>query len=376
MAGIYLHIPFCKRACYYCNFHFSTSTRYKDLLLQAIKKELTLQRNYLNQATINSIYWGGGTPSILAPKEVKTLLVHIKKTFPCAPTLEVTLEANPDDLSFDKLQRLHAIGINRLSIGIQSFDDTLLQSINRIHTAQQALDCIANARKVGFKQLNIDLMYALPQGSYTQWKRDLGIAMELGCEHISAYCLTIEKNTFFGQRKERGKLVSVPDQEAALQFELLLKVLEKNGYTHYEISNFCLQQHYALHNTNYWRNVPYLGVGPSAHSYNGHTRQSNIRNNRKYIAHLQQGVIPYRSEVLTLQDKVNEYIMTSLRTMWGCNLQYLEHQYKYDLYKKSMQDICLFIQKGLLLKQGHTLLLTRKGKLLADKIVASLFCIC
>ncbi len=375
MAGIYLHIPFCRQACFYCDFHFSTNINCKAPLLRALRDEITLRKNYLGDATIETIYFGGGTPSILSEKEVSRLLGHIKDTFHCSSNLEISLEANPEDLNLEKLKHLHSSGINRLSIGVQSFNNKTLEFLNRGHTSQQSLSSINNARKAGFSQLNIDLMYGVAKVSLDNWQKDLDIAIKLRAKHISAYCLNIEKNTVFGYQKQKGSFTSATDDQISQQFEMLVSSLEENGYIHYELSNFCLPSQQSKHNTNYWRNIPYLGIGPSAHSYNILSRSYNVSDNKQYIKSLKKGKLPYKVESLTPQDKINEYITTSLATMWGCDLNYLLKSYNYDLYQKSKNDIYLFINQGLIIKQKSTLLLTRKGKLLFDSIASTLFTI-
>lgn len=371
--GIYLHIPFCKQACYYCNFHFSTSTRYKAAMIEALKRELTLRKAYLGDATIETIYFGGGTPSLLKAEEVESLLVHIRQLFPCAQAMEVTLEGNPDDLTLDYLTGLREAGVNRLSIGIQSLDDTVLASLNRAHSAEEGVMCVTNARKAGFANFSIDLMYGLPARPAGGWEKELKKALSLQPPHISAYCLTIEPNTVFGHRRTKGTFIPVTEEVEVTQFQQLKQALAAHGYVHYEISNFCLPSHYAKHNTRYWQRVPYLGIGPSAHSYDGETRQHNIAHNKAYMAALDRDEIPCRQERLTRAAHINEYVMLGLRTMWGCDVEWLRKHYGYDLLQVRKKEIDLAIEKGLMIKNGHQLLLTATGQLVADEIAKELF---
>ncbi|MEM9416759.1 MAG: radical SAM family heme chaperone HemW [Bacteroidota bacterium] len=369
MAGIYIHIPFCKQACHYCDFHFSTNTRLKGLMLQALAKEFRLRQDYLGHLPVTSIYLGGGTPSLLEAEVLQTFLAH----FPLQDAVEVTLEANPDDITLAKLQAWRAMGINRLSIGVQSFQDPVLRYLNRVHDSQQAVASVALAQKVGFDNLSIDLMYAIPEANDAIWKADLAMVLQLQPPHLAAYCLTIEKNTAFGHWQEHGKLKRVPDEVAARQFEILVETMTAQGYEHYEVSNFSFPGRYSLHNTNYWKQGPYLGLGPGAHSYNGTTRQCNVAHNQRYIDSLQQDVVPCTVEVLTPQDHINEYVMTRLRTQWGCDVAWLKEAYGYDLEVVQGPYLDQLLDQQLAVMKGHNLVLTRQGKLLADHIATNLF---
>ena len=372
MAGIYIHIPFCKQACHYCDFHFSTNTRLKAPMLQAIAKELRVRKEYMGAVQVKSIYLGGGTPSLLEATELETLLILIAQHFSLSDVMEITLEANPDDITLAKLQALRAVGINRLSIGVQSFQDSVLSYLNRVHDSQKAIASVELARKAGFDNLSIDLMYAIPGTNQAMWEANLATALQLRPEHIAAYCLTIEKNTVFGHWHERGKLSIVEEEVAARQFETLVEVLTTHHYEHYEVSNFSQPGYHAQHNTNYWKQGPYLGVGPGAHSYDGATRQYNVAHNQRYIDSLQGGIIPCTVEVLTRKDHINEYIMTSLRTQWGCDMAWLKAQYNYVLAQTQSTYLEQLINHKLAVINGQKLLLTRQGKLLADQIAADL----
>nr|WP_185154329.1 radical SAM family heme chaperone HemW [Fulvivirga sp. M361] len=372
MAGIYLHIPFCKQACFYCDFHFSVNQSLKTEMTKAIEKELNIQQHYLGSEIINTIYFGGGTPSLLTSTQLKGLTTQIFKLHTVSEQAEITLEANPDDLPEKNLQVFKKQGINRLSIGIQSFDQEILTMLNRAHNAQQAETCISAARQMNFN-VSIDLIYGIPGRSDAQWKKDLEKALFHMPEHISAYSLTIEPKTVFGRRLAKNNFPTPDEDLGARQFELMLEMLEKEGYEQYEISNFCKPGHRSRHNSAYWKQEKYLGVGPSAHSYNGESRQFNIASNGRYLKAINQGQVPFEIEVLERADKINEYLLTTLRTSWGADLVKLQSDYQFDLLKKHKKYIQMLIQhKKALVTDGH-LVLTNNGKLLADKISSDLF---
>lgn len=373
MAGIYLHIPFCKQACYYCDFHFSTNLNLKQKIVQAIGKELQLQKDYIGGSSIQSIYFGGGTPSLLDAGELDFILNTIGRYFPVDKKAEITLEANPDDLKKEKLQELKATGINRLSIGVQSFNDAHLKYLNRTHNASEAYTCILKSREAGFDNISIDLIYAIPAPDHMIWKDDLAKIAALQPEHISSYCLTIEQNTVFGQWLKKGKIKAVEDEFAAQQFEILLEKLKKSGYEQYEISNFCLPGHHSRHNSNYWKQEKYLGIGPSAHSFNGANRQYNVANNTKYLKEISSNVVPFELDNLQWKDHLNEYIMTSLRTSWGCDLRKIKNEFAVDLIAMNKNYLDNLLQKDLLIVEKEHMILTDKGKLLADQIASDLF---
>lgn len=371
MAGLYVHIPFCKQACHYCDFHFSTDTGTRIELVNALTHELALQKDYLGEE-INTIYLGGGTPSILNRGELDTLFSVIRTHFTLAPHAEITLEANPDDLTKEKLEEIRAIGINRLSIGIQSFDDNLLKYLNRVHDANGARRCLKHAREAGFSNISIDVIYAIPGLSQKIWKATLQEALHFLPEHISSYGLTIEERTVFGNWSKRGKLHPMDEENSAQQFEMLTDMLHQAGYEHYEISNFCKPGFHSRHNSSYWKQSRYLGIGPSAHSYNGESRQFNIRNNASYVRSINKGIVPFEREMLTRENKINEYILTTLRTEWGCDLSFLKQHLDDDLLERCGDNLSLLQQNGLIVIKNGILLLSRKGKLLADKIAEDL----
>lgn len=373
MAGLYLHIPFCKQACYYCDFHFSTSLSSKELLVSALCTELELQKKYLDDEGVDTVYFGGGTPSLLQEADLAKIFNAIHKNFKVRNGAEITLEANPDDLSRENLKMLKAIGVNRLSIGIQSFDDKVLQFLNRAHSSSEASKCVSLARDVGFENISIDLIYAIPDQHHSLWIKNIERAISISPEHISAYSLTIEEKTVFGNWSKLGKLKAEPDEVAATQMETLLDMLDGARYEQYEISNFSKPNFHSRHNSNYWKQQQYLGVGPSAHSYNKNSRQYNIKNNSLYIKAIEQGQIPFEKETLSRADHINEYLLTTLRTSWGCDLDYLSKQFDFDLLKVKEKELDQFRRLQLLERKGSSVVLTRKGKLLADKIAGDLF---
>lgn len=371
MSGLYIHVPFCKQACHYCDFHFSTSSQGHLEMVHAMSREITLQKKFLS-APLDSVYFGGGTPSLLDQASLDILLDAVYASFSVEPTAEITLEANPDDLSKEKLVALRKSGINRLSIGIQSFDDVILRYLNRAHDSKTAYACLRNAREVGFNNISMDLIYAIPGLSPNLWKETLKVAIQFKPEHISSYGLTVEDKTVFGNWMKNGKLLAVDDENAASQFEVLMDVLTGSGYDHYEISNFCVPGLYSRHNSSYWKQMPYLGIGPSAHSYNGTSRFFNVRNNGKYVKSIGDGEVPFESELLTRENKINEYLLTGLRTRWGCNLEYLQKELGDDMMTRSGPYLQRLLDQGLMLLDQKTIRLTQKGRLLADKITADL----
>lgn len=373
MAGIYIHIPFCKQACYYCDFHFSTSTDNRNKMVDSIIKELSIQKTYLENQPVDTIYFGGGTPSILDAKEIDSILDAVVHHYSVSPNPEITLEANPDDLGKEKLQELRKAGVNRLSIGIQSFDDTVLKFLHRAHDSQGAIDSVKLSREAGFENISIDLIYAIPGQSHEQWIKNIEQALLLKPEHLSAYSLTVEEKTVFGQWKKKNKITEVDDQIAAEQLEILMDTLAAAGMEQYEVSNFCRPGFYSQHNSSYWKQTHYLGLGPGAHSYNGISRQYNISNNPLYIKALDEGKVPFEKEILTKENKINEYIFTTLRTTWGCDLNILRGEYQFDLETVHATPLKFLHDAQLIEKKGSVIRLTKKGILLADKISSDLF---
>ncbi|MBK9381648.1 MAG: radical SAM family heme chaperone HemW [Chitinophagaceae bacterium] len=369
MAGIYIHIPFCRQACHYCNFHFTTSLRYKNELFTSLLKEIGLQKDYLQPEPVETIYFGGGTPSLGTIDEIHSIILKIQSCFTVSQNAEITLEANPDDITEDKLAGWKEAGINRLSIGIQSFFEEDLLWMNRAHNAKQAIDNLELAKKY-FDNITIDLIYGTPALTNEKWKKNIETAISLNIPHLSCYALTVEPKTPLDKLIKHQKSAGVNPDKQSEQFLLLMQWLEEAGYEHYEISNFAKPGWRSRHNSSYWSGKKYLGIGPSAHSFNKTTRQWNIANNNIYIESINKGEIPFEKEVLTREQQLNEYIMIALRTSEGIDLGSLTNDEVANILKKSKRYI-----DTLLLKQGNNhLVLTREGKLLADGIAADLFC--
>lgn len=373
MSGIYLHIPFCKQACYYCNFHFSTSVSRQGAMVKSLLQEITLQKDYLAGAPVHTIYFGGGTPSLLQADELQALLAHLRATFPVANDAEITLEANPDDLSIEKLTMLKAAGINRLSIGIQSFHEADLTWMNRAHNSQQALDSVRQAQELGFQNITIDLIYGGPTLTDEGWEQNVKQAIALGVPHLSCYALTVEPGTALDHFIKKKKMAATDPDKAALHFEMLMELLGAAGYEHYEISNFALPGWHSRHNSSYWQGRSYLGLGPSAHSFNGVSRQWNIANNTKYIDSITEGKVPFEIESLTTAMQFNEYIMTALRTSAGCHLEWVAEKFGTALTTHLIAHSQPFITMKHMERVGETLRLTKAGRLFADGIAAELF---
>lgn len=370
MSGIYIHIPYCKQACHYCDFHFSTNTKTKLELIDALCQEITLQKDYLQNKEIKTIYFGGGTPSLLEEKELEKILGTIQTIFSVSTDAEITMEVNPDDLSIEKLETIYHNGINRLSIGIQSFSDDFLKFFNRAHNAQLAQNSIIDARSSGFENISVDLIFGIPNQSTSQFEDDLNRMIALNTEHISIYGLTIEEKTVFGKWLNTNKIQPIEEELAATQLEMIIDELPKAGFRQYEISNFSKPGFESKHNSNYWTQENYLGIGPSAHSYNGISRQSNVSNNAKYISSLHNGVIPFDLEILDIAQKVNEHILTRIRTIDGISLSELKTQFNFDFGEKFENEIKTFVGLGLIVADSN-LYLTKKGKLVADSITES-----
>lgn len=373
MAGIYLHIPFCRQACYYCNFHFSTSLVQQEAVVNSLLQEITLQKDYLGQEPVHTIYFGGGTPSLLKEQELNTLLLHLRATFNVAPDAEITLEANPDDLTIEKLTQLKAAGINRLSIGVQSFHEEDLTWMNRAHNSRQALSCIKQAQDLGFQNITIDLIYGGPTLTDEGWEQNVKQAIALGIPHLSCYALTVEPGTALDHFIKKKKMAATDPDKAAQHFEMLMEWLGAAGYEHYEISNFALPGWHSRHNSSYWQGKPYLGLGPSAHSFNGASRQWNIASNAQYIKSIAAGKVPFEIESLTTAMQFNEYIMTALRTSAGCNLEWVSEKFGTDHTIHLLAHSEPYIRMGRMERMGETLRLTKAGRLFADGIAGELF---
>lgn len=374
MAGIYFHIPFCKQACHYCDFHFSTSLKQKEAMLEAMRKEIKQQAGYLQSQTIHTLYFGGGTPSLLAPEEIMSLLDTVAAYFTLATDLEVTLEANPDDLSREKIHAYRTqTPINRFSVGIQSFFEEDLRWMNRAHSAEEAESVVHNLHDAGFDNITADLIYGYPLLSDDKWTHNIGKLIDFDIPHLSAYNMTVENRTALGAFIRKGKERAMDEDQGARQFIQLVHTVRGRGYDHYEISNFSKPGHLAQHNTNYWKGVPYLGIGPSAHSFNGKSRQWNIRNNAQYINSINENKLPFESEILSRTDRLNEYIMTALRTKWGINFDHVQQHFGQEEVSRLQRGAAPFIANAEVHLTSDSLILSDQGKLLADHISAMLF---
>jgi len=373
MAGIYIHIPFCKQACHYCNFHFSTLLKGKNEFLAALLKEIDLRKSWLGGEKIETIYFGGGTPSLFSSEEIKLILDKLRGSFEITQDLEFTLEANPDDLTIDLLSGLKDSGINRLSIGIQSFFEEDLRWMNRAHSAEQAMECIQNAREVGFSNLSIDLIYGSPTLTDDKWKQNVDLAIELKIPHLSCYALTVEPRTALDSMIKKNKVQDIDPDIQARQFLQLINWLGDAGYEHYEISNFSMPGKRSRHNSSYWQGKKYLGLGPSAHSFNGHIREWNVSNNAIYAKSILDGIIPSSSEELTSTQQLNEYIMTSIRTSEGTNLEIIRERFGENAAAETGKKTDQYIKRELAFQKDKSIILTTEGKLFADRIAAELF---
>ncbi|WP_299366227.1 radical SAM family heme chaperone HemW [Winogradskyella sp.] len=372
MSGIYIHIPFCKQACYYCDFHFSTSLKKKDELIEALGKELELRKAEFENTLVETIYFGGGTPSLLANDELQFLIDTVHNNYNVIDHPETTLEANPDDLSKDRIVKLSKSPINRLSIGIQSFFETDLKLMNRAHNAEEAKACLEEAVKY-FENISLDLIYGIPGASDTQWLKNIEIALSFNVPHISSYALTVEPKTALASFIKKGIIADVDDEQAHEQFYLLKERLEAEGYMHYELSNFGKEGYFSKNNSAYWQGKPYLGIGPSAHSFNGKQRGWNVRNNTKYIKSIQQNKLPIEIETLTKTDRYNEYVMTGLRTIWGVSLTKVENDFGTVFNNYLLEQANVFINQHLLYIDDEHLRVTKKGQFLSDGIASKLF---
>jgi len=373
MAGLYIHIPFCKQACHYCNFHFSTSTKNLQALVNSMVGEMKLRKGYLQNEKITSIYFGGGTPSLLSIQQLELLFNTINQLFIVAKNAEITLEANPDDLTKEKINELKQTPINRLSIGIQSFFEEDLKWMNRAHNSNQAKDSIQFAKDAGFENITIDLIYGTPELTDEKWIKNIQTGLDFNIDHISSYALTVEPQTALGHFIKQKKLPQLNEEQSARQFDILIDTLEQNNFEQYEISNFARDKKYAVHNTAYWKNEIYLGIGPSAHSFDKTSRSWNIANNTKYIQAIETNEPIIETEFLTIENQYNEYLMTGLRTIWGCDLQHIEKTFRKQFSEKMLSKINQKVDEGLIEINGTNFKLTRKGKLFADGIASEFF---
>ncbi len=375
MAGIYIHIPFCRQKCFYCDFYKTLDTSLVPKFISALKKEIVLRKNYLENEPVKTIYFGGGTPSVLSEKELNEILSFLKSEFTVQQNTEITFEANPDDLTPEYLQQIYNAGINRLSIGIQSFKDDFLKSMNRRHSALQAVESVKNAVKTGIKNISIDLIYGLPNLTHSDWKASLEQTFALPVTHLSAYHLTYHKGTNFYKKLKNGTLKETTETESISQFNTLIEMTEKNGFEQYEISNFAKNKLYSKHNTSYWSGEKYIGLGPSAHSFNGISRQWNISHTKKYISEIENGKDYFEEEILTENDKFNEYILTRIRTVWGISLNEIENYFGNEKKRYFLQTISQYKNSGFIIRKNNIFTLSKKGLFVSDEIMANLMII-
>jgi len=370
MAGIYIHIPFCKKLCFYCDFYHVVSHDDNSLFIDALLKEALLRKDYLGDEPVSTIYLGGGTPSVFSVKDLVTILDQIKKLFTVAEDCEVTIELNPDDVNETYLEGLKNLNINRISLGIQSWRDTDLKLLNRRHDSARAVKALKEILNAGFKNVTIDLIYGIPGMSLKDWESNLDFTFSFDIKHLSAYHLTFEPGTVFGKMLEKGDISEIDEEDSAAQFNLLIEKAESAGFIHYEISNFAKPGYFSIHNSNYWKQVSYLGLGPSAHSFNGYTRQWNVRDLKGYIKSVNEGKSFFESEKLDVKKRFNEYIMTSLRTMWGIDLDYIEGMFEKEGYDYVINLSGKFRNYGLMKLEKNSLVLTNQGKLISDNIIS------
>ena len=382
MSGIYIHIPFCKQACHYCDFHFSTSMKKKDEMVLALAKEIQMRKKEFENETIETIYFGGGTPSILQISDLRFLIDEVYKNFTVAENPEITLEANPDDLSRERIIELSKSPINRLSIGIQSFFEEDLTMMNRAHNSAEARKCLEEAIKY-FDNISLDLIYGIPDSSQNgeqaqqmsneKWKQNIETALSFGIPHISSYALTVEPKTALNKLIQTGKIAKPKDEVAEEHFQILVEMLEKNGFIHYELSNFGKENYFSKNNSAYWLGKKYIGIGPSAHSYDGISRSWNISNNTIYLKSLEENKLPCETEILSRTDRYNEYIMTGLRTIWGVSLDRIENEFGTTYLEYLTNQAQKFLDDNLLSIEENVLKATKKGKFLTDGMASDLF---
>jgi oxygen-independent coproporphyrinogen-3 oxidase len=372
MSGIYIHIPFCKQACHYCDFHFSTNLKKKDEMVLALAKEIEMRKSEFQDEIVETIYFGGGTPSILQITDLRFLIDSVYKNYKVVENPEITVEANPDDLTENRIVELSKNKVNRLSIGIQSFFEDDLQLMNRAHNVEEAKKCLEIATQY-FNNISIDLIYGVPEMSNEKWLQNIETALSFGVPHISSYALTVEPKTALHSFIQKG-IIPPPDDEVAQEhFQILVDKLSENGFIHYELSNFGKENYFSKNNSSYWLGKKYIGIGPSAHSYDGKNRGWNVSNNSLYIKSIQENKLPIEIETLTKTDRYNEYIMTGLRTIWGVSLARIEQEFGKNYLDYLNQQAAKFIEDHLLFIDDNILRTTKKGKFLSDGIACDLF---
>ncbi|WP_300701742.1 radical SAM family heme chaperone HemW [Bacteroides sp.] len=372
MAGIYIHIPFCKTRCIYCDFYSTTRSELKQRYINALCQELLSRKDYLKGEPIETIYFGGGTPSQLAEEDFRQVFETIQEVYGMDTAKEITLEANPDDLTEEYVNMLHTLPFNRISMGIQTFDDSTLKLLNRRHNAKQAIEAVKRCRRTGFQNISIDLIYGLPSETDERWQRDLNQAVSLDIEHISAYHLTYEKGTRIYEMLQAHHIREVDEDSSVRFFSTLIDTFSAAGYEHYEISNFCKPGMYSRHNTSYWKGIPYLGCGPSAHSFDTMTREWNVSSLEEYITSIETGNRSYEIEELHLNTRYNEYIMTSLRTVWGVSTEHIKQNFGVKLWQYFQKMTTPHLHNGRLVIQNDHFCLTRKGVFVSDDIMSDL----
>ena len=370
MAGIYIHIPFCKKLCFYCDFYHVISVDDYSAFIEALLKETSLRRDYLENETVSTIYIGGGTPSVFSVKDLETILNHINKIFRVSEDCEITFEMNPDDVQPVYLDGLRRCKVNRISLGIQSWRDSDLKMLNRRHDSEGAVRALRNTLDAGFENVTIDLIYGIPGMTLKDWESNLDFSFSFNIKHLSAYHLTIEPGTVFGKMLEKGLISEIDENDSTAQFNTLIEKAENAGFIQYEISNFGKPGYFSAHNSNYWKQVSYLGLGPSAHSFNGYSRQWNLRDLKGYIKSVNTGKTFFESEELDIKKRFNEYIMTSLRTMWGIDLEYVEENFEKEGYDYVVNLAGKFKDYGLMKLEKNSLVLTNQGKLISDNIIS------
>jgi len=374
MAGIYIHIPFCKQACFYCDFHFSTSLKKKNDMILSLVKEIEIRKDELQNEIIETVYFGGGTPSVLSVSEIQALIDAVYKNHNVIKSPEITLEANPDDLSKEKIIELSKTPINRLSIGVQSFYEKDLKLMNRAHSSIEAKNSLSVAIRY-FDNISVDLIYGIPDCTNEEWRANIQTALSFGVSHISSYALTVEPKTALETLIAKGKIKNVDEEKAQEQFYILIEELAKANFVHYELSNFGKEGFFSQNNSSYWLGKPYLGIGPSAHSFKGKERSWNLKNNTKYIKAIQENILPIEREILTEIDGYNEYIMTGLRTIWGVSFTKIKNDFGVNYITYLEKQSQKYIDKGLLYIENEILKTTQKGKFLSDGIASDLFMI-
>jgi oxygen-independent coproporphyrinogen-3 oxidase len=372
MSGIYIHIPFCKQACHYCDFHFSTNLKKKDEMVLALAKEIEMRKNEFQNDIAETIYFGGGTPSILEISDLKFLIDAVYRNYKVVDNPEITVEANPDDLKENRIVELSKNKVNRLSIGIQSFFEDDLQLMNRAHNVEEAMKCLKIVTHY-FDNISIDLIYGVPEMSNEKWLQNIETALSFGVPHISSYALTVEPKTALHSFIQKGIIPSLDDEVAQEHFQILVDKLSENGFIHYELSNFGKENYFSKNNSSYWLGKKYIGIGPSAHSYDGKKRGWNVSNNSLYIKSIQENKLPIEIETLTKTDRYNEYIMTGLRTIWGVSLERIEQEFGKTYLDYLNQQAAKFIEDHLLFVDDNILRTTKKGKFLSDGIASDLF---